>query len=291
MDIQMPIMDGYEATRQLRKRYDADTLPIVAMTANAMASDRREALDVGMNDHVSKPFNSSDLIRTILKYVNGQQESNLIHDGLTNMDSSIKEASETDDTCFMPHSALARLGDNQAIFQSALQAYLGDSVELMGGFVTELDKTNIKSMAILAHTFKGVSATVGADKLANVLKQLEVQLRKGETENYQSLLEQVHNSYRETITAIESYLKENAACKILDVGNVHRQLRDESLFELKTLLELSNMKALTLYDELVRLDDRKSEQSLLEMKPFIEKLSFQEALQWLDKYMASRREA
>ena len=77
MDIQMPVLDGYEATRQIRQRYDGCQLPIIAMTANAMASDRKEALTSGMNDHVAKPFNSTNLIRTILKYTSSKEQDML----------------------------------------------------------------------------------------------------------------------------------------------------------------------------------------------------------------------
>ncbi|TDR15464.1 PAS domain S-box protein [Marinomonas communis] len=293
MDIQMPIMDGYEATRQLRKRYDADTLPIVAMTANAMASDRREALDVGMNDHVSKPFNSADLVRTILKYIYGQFEAPQLNSDCveSNEHHSYPVDMSDGDEFFVPQLALARLGGNQTIFQAALEAYLGDSVELMGGFVSELDETNIKSMAILAHTFKGASATVGADKLASVLKELELQLKNGEIENYYTLVKKMQSYYEHSIVAIELYLKEKNVSTVAEGSKNRNALTDEALAELKELLEHSNMKALKLYDELVQLNDLKSDQNLEGMKPLIDKLSFQEALQWLDKYMASRREA
>nr|WP_319564850.1 CHASE domain-containing protein [uncultured Rhodoferax sp.] len=71
MDMQMPVMDGLDATRAIRQTLDNNTLPIVAMTANAMDTDRVACLDAGMNDHVSKPFNLAHLIR-VLKSVTGK---------------------------------------------------------------------------------------------------------------------------------------------------------------------------------------------------------------------------
>ncbi len=65
MDMQMPVMDGLSATRQLRQRHDAAALPIVAMTANAMDSDREACLQAGMNDHVGKPFNMAHLVQVL----------------------------------------------------------------------------------------------------------------------------------------------------------------------------------------------------------------------------------
>ncbi len=71
MDIQMPIMDGYEATRNIRAlhKYDAQTIPIVAMTANAYEKDVQRALDEGMNDHIAKPVEQERLAAVICKYL------------------------------------------------------------------------------------------------------------------------------------------------------------------------------------------------------------------------------
>lgn len=70
MDIMMPLMDGYEATRQIRKleRTDASSIPIIALTANAFAEDVRHALDCGMNAHLAKPLDVKKMIHTIACY-------------------------------------------------------------------------------------------------------------------------------------------------------------------------------------------------------------------------------
>ncbi len=68
MDVQMPVMDGYEATRALRTLPVFADLPVIAMTANAMASDREACLAAGMNDHVGKPFELDHLVRTLLHF-------------------------------------------------------------------------------------------------------------------------------------------------------------------------------------------------------------------------------
>ncbi len=67
MDIQMPVMDGYTATRTIRQELGLKDLPIIAMTANAMASDRASCLEAGMNDHVGKPFELDQLVATLLR--------------------------------------------------------------------------------------------------------------------------------------------------------------------------------------------------------------------------------
>ena len=69
MDCQMPVMDGYQATREIRKNAKHQNLPVLAMTANAMVGDREEVLAAGMNDHIPKPFNKEELFITMAKWI------------------------------------------------------------------------------------------------------------------------------------------------------------------------------------------------------------------------------
>lgn len=79
MDIMMPNMDGHQAAKAIRtlgiERSDAVTIPIIALSANAFIDDIQESLDSGMNDHISKPINMEELIDTITKYINHDQEN------------------------------------------------------------------------------------------------------------------------------------------------------------------------------------------------------------------------
>src|SRR6202011_2760423 len=69
MDCQMPVMDGYAATRALRQRPQLTNLPVIAMTANAMAGDREKVLAAGMNDHIVKPINADELFASLAQWV------------------------------------------------------------------------------------------------------------------------------------------------------------------------------------------------------------------------------
>lgn len=72
MDCQMPVMDGYEATRKIREQEKFKALPIIAMTANAMVGDREKALDAGMNDHIAKPIDPDEMYRTMAKWISAK---------------------------------------------------------------------------------------------------------------------------------------------------------------------------------------------------------------------------
>ena len=71
MDVMMPVMNGYEATKAIRslKKPEAKTIPIIAMTANAFAEDKIEAMKSGMNEHIAKPLDKKNMIRTIARVV------------------------------------------------------------------------------------------------------------------------------------------------------------------------------------------------------------------------------
>jgi CheY-like chemotaxis protein len=75
MDIRMPVMDGLDATRTIRsmKRLDARTIPIIAMTANALDEDRRKTKDAGMNAHLAKPFEPMQLFQTLVEHISGER--------------------------------------------------------------------------------------------------------------------------------------------------------------------------------------------------------------------------
>ncbi|MGL1933350.1 MAG: response regulator, partial [Desulfotalea sp.] len=78
MDCQMPVIDGYEATRLLRKKEEFANLPILAMTANAMAGDREKVIKAGMNDHIAKPINVEDMFQTMAKWITPSEPTSLI---------------------------------------------------------------------------------------------------------------------------------------------------------------------------------------------------------------------
>ena len=69
MDCQMPVLDGYAATRALRQHPELRKLPVIAMTANAMAGDREKAIEAGMNDHIAKPINVEQMFATLARWL------------------------------------------------------------------------------------------------------------------------------------------------------------------------------------------------------------------------------
>ena len=76
MDVQMPVMDGYAATREIRRQPRFNSLPVIAVTANAMVGDRQKSLDAGMNDHITKPIDIDEALAVMAKWIRPASQSN-----------------------------------------------------------------------------------------------------------------------------------------------------------------------------------------------------------------------
>ena len=168
MDLQMPVMDGFAATKVIRNDLGLTTLPIVAMTANAMASDREACLAVGMNDHVGKPFDINDLVRVLRGQARwGDALPAPVSAGPTLGQAVVLSAASAGVDLT---AALQRLGGKQEVYRRMLTTFVKDLRATPGqllGFVqnSQSDSTTADVKRVL-HTLKGLAATLGARALA-----------------------------------------------------------------------------------------------------------------------------
>jgi two-component system sensor histidine kinase/response regulator len=158
MDVQMPVMDGYAATHLIRHDLGLTDLPVIAMTANAMASDREACLAAGMNDHVGKPFDLDYLVDVLRLRTNRAA----LNEPLARVQpTGLVEQIDID-------GALKRMGGNKDLLARTLQQYVLDLVSAQETFNALLAKANTAGLRIFLHTLKGLSATVGAARLAEL---------------------------------------------------------------------------------------------------------------------------
>ena len=174
MDLQMPVMDGFEATRRIRTELALPSLPIVAMTANAMASDREACLAAGMNDHVGKPFDLDQLVYVLRKHAVASAPANpsvsaSVSAPVGAMSPAALPSSVTDAAAAAGvdiGAALNRLGGKREVYLRMLRTFVNDLAampELLLGLAAQAD---VAALARLLHTLKGLAATLGATALA-----------------------------------------------------------------------------------------------------------------------------
>ncbi|TMK37627.1 MAG: GAF domain-containing protein, partial [Actinobacteria bacterium] len=174
-DVQMPEMDGLEATRQILERWPDGERPwIIAMTAEAMSGDRERCLEAGMNDYVAKPIRVDELVAAIKRTPRrGSGNSSPVADAQT--DGSIDEA------------VLARLADGtggDAGFVSELiEQFVADTPDLIAAARAGLDADDAEEVRRAAHTLKSNAATFGARGLAGRSRELEDAAKRGMLED------------------------------------------------------------------------------------------------------------
>ena len=169
MDCQMPVMDGYTATREIRRQARFAELPVIAMTANAMAGDREKVLEAGMNDHIAKPINVSDMFGTMVKWITPSQPAGRVVEA--------PAAADPDETVEIPplegidtEAGLATTQNNPRLYRKLLIKFRDAERDFEARFRAAED---IETATRLAHTLKGVAGNIGAFGLQGAAKALE----------------------------------------------------------------------------------------------------------------------
>jgi CheY-like chemotaxis protein len=187
MDMQMPVMDGLTATRQIRQRPGLQQLPILAMTANAMAADRQRCLDAGMNDHIAKPIDLQDLTDKLLRWVNPVRAADPVAPRVAAAQQPQARVQAGDEECWVALGQIAgldsRLGLGQAagrkpLYLGLLAKFVADQAEAPDRLAQAIAVADWDAAERLAHTLKGVSAQIGALPLRDCAAGLEQAIRQ-----------------------------------------------------------------------------------------------------------------
>jgi CheY-like chemotaxis protein len=176
MDVQMPVMDGFTATRELRQDERYKTLPILAMTANATHEDRQRCEEAGMNDHIAKPIIPKVLFETLLKWVEHKERDvpDAPTDDASDLDSLELPVLSGVDT----KTGLARVGGNIRSYLKLLNKFADNQANAISEIRSAFDDSDNELSVRLAHTLKGVGGAIGATALQEAAAKLEATLKK-----------------------------------------------------------------------------------------------------------------
>ncbi len=202
MDVQMPVMDGLEATRRIRARgLSPVDLPVVAMTAHTDMASRMEGKGVGMNDYLTKPVNPEALYATLEKWLVGglvrnpvrpvheedapvelaQSDRQNAHGPVAGsmpafIPSMAAPAAEQNVSIVNVQSGLATVGDNKKLYFELLQRFVDHYGDSPARLRKMLEGGNLKGAARMAHTVKGVAANLGVERICELTRALEESL-------------------------------------------------------------------------------------------------------------------
>jgi len=178
MDMQMPVMDGLEATREIRKLYNTQQLPILAMTANASEADRKLCLEAGMDEHITKPINPEHLFQTLLHWIkpNKPSENNVNEvKGSTIHYASSKESIEKIPNIKGVNTKLGLklAAGKQSLYIKMLKTFASDQLYAIEQLIHALAEHDYLTAQRIAHTLKGTSGSIGAEFLQNNAGEIE----------------------------------------------------------------------------------------------------------------------
>jgi two-component system, sensor histidine kinase and response regulator len=177
MDMQMPVMDGIEATRVIRANPRHEKLPIIAMTANAMESDRILCLEAGMNDHIAKPIDPDQLFGVLLRWIRPSDG----HGAAALRPAPPRKSEESDVRLVVPgidvDAGLRRTGGNRKRYETLLRKFAEQQSGTGAAIVAALGKGDMATAERTAHSLKGAAATLGAKALAEAASQAEAAIK------------------------------------------------------------------------------------------------------------------
>jgi len=256
MDVQMPVMDGYEATSKIRNSLRWANLPVIAMTAHAMREDREKSLQAGMNDQVNKPINPDELLTAIAKYIKTSSWPPVGTSKLYNEGDNVEELPWPDMPGIMIAEGLARVDGNRKLYKKLLLQFRASNVDTLDNIKTALSRGDDKTACRIIHTVKGVAANIGADQLAAVASELETSLVQGSIAVNDDVLLEKFVAYLTIVTdgirAFEEAFASVPKTRVLErvVTNADIDIVRPLLINLAQMLESGSIKSVNQLDVL-----------------------------------------
>ncbi|HVI50105.1 MAG TPA: response regulator [Candidatus Sulfotelmatobacter sp.] len=270
MDMQMPVMDGMEATRVIRGVPRLQDMPIIAMTANAMAADRERCLEAGMNDHIAKPIEPDKLQAMLVRWIKRGE----------NTASAPMPAAETAKPADAPPglnpsclsidgidtaSGLRRTGGNEERYRTLLRRFCENQRDAGRIIVESLKAFDRETAERAAHTVKGTASTLGVGALAEQASRIEAQIKTGITAEALDL-SQFNRLLDDAVMAISDSLSDGRAEAV-----------PADAFPAKIAAPLARLKSL------LENDDGEAAEFMMENRPLLSSVLSLEEIERLDR--------
>jgi PAS domain S-box-containing protein len=244
MDCQMPIMDGYEATRRLRADARFVDLPIIAMTANAMVGDREKVIEVGMNDHIAKPLELLDMFSKMARWITPSIGAKL-------------KTQDTDSSDALPNitgidfeKGLSTCQQNKNLLRRLLVRFAETQADFCILMNESLQKGDIETATRHAHTLKGVAGNIGATKIQELAAELDASIT---AENGNAMQRQLINALAGALTVTVSDIRNKLVlAPVISNIQLSKEILGNELLHLRALLDDDDTEAVDLIEEIQR---------------------------------------
>ncbi|HWT62277.1 MAG TPA: response regulator [Ochrobactrum sp.] len=291
MDVQMPEMDGLEATRHIRRNWSPDALPIIALTAHAYEEERRRCAEAGMNDHVAKPIDPSVLIGTLERWMKPRR----VDPASAQSQESKVEVTPIDLPERLPPfdltRALVRVNGKQALLRRLIISFHDDFANVIESLMDQIAKGDLTGARRLAHTLKGVAASLELPEIARISAEVELAIANEQLVGLEPTLSALNSAMKPALKAAAS-LKDkviapqqqtNNSAQIADITTALTALRDH--------LTRRSMRARSSFDALLQMLGPDAEQgdnaeALRAAKAALDKLDYEQAQRSLDEAFA-----
>nr|CRH05132.1 putative Histidine kinase with a DUF3365 domain, HAMP domain, two PAS domains, HisKA domain, HATPase c domain, Response regulator receiver domains and Hpt domain [Candidatus Magnetococcus massalia] len=304
MDIQMPLMDGYEATKQIRLKSRFHDLPIIAMTAHAMQSAKDKSLTHGMNDHINKPVCKKGLYDALTLWIQTPKNPLELEELPPPPQFDISERSPLPTSLPGIHiaAALERLNGNEQLFFSLLRDYKRDFSDVVSKIQTAIDgrrEDDKVTAERLAHSVKGIAANLEAYRLYEAAYALEQAFSNGEEDRWEAYLESFSSTHQEVMEAIASISSPTpatlasdhnkpAASSHAERAEIDQEKLTPVLDEMRQLITDHNLRSQQLLDPMQQLlRDTPHLATVLKLEGELDQFDFTTALQTMERLITA----
>jgi PAS domain S-box-containing protein len=180
MDLQMPEMDGYTATKLLRRNPRLQKFPIIAMTAHALVEERQRCLDAGMNDHVSKPIDPDALFATLMRWAKPRPKPTLEPNAATTSAKKVDEVILPEIAGVNLAEGLNRVAGNRRLYRDLLGQFAVKQGDAAAQISAALESGDSKLAERIAHTVKGVAGNLAITEVQSAAQRVEKAIREGQ---------------------------------------------------------------------------------------------------------------
>ncbi len=287
MDLEMPVLDGHNATIQIRSMPDFDHLPIIALTAHAMKGTRDRCVEEGMQDYLTKPFNPDELFRTIQHWL--QASINEPKLDALNVPPPTPDVDSLHVESIDIQRGLGSVANNLNLYLKLLDKFRSSHhVLLANSNYLTVEGIGTPEFRREVHTLKGQTATLGANAIAQLCVELE-SILENQISDFQGLqkaarlCEEIRTSMHELLLELDSYFQRHPLGEITNTGSSLPGTFKDSVATIRKLLEAANVDAVDFFQAHEKqFEQELGRTSFAQLHHAIDQYDFDRALQILN---------